>query len=304
MMLNGYLTIMINYMNYKNILVTGANGQLAQEIKEITGSSNTKHNYFFKSKENLDILNKEKIEEFIYKEEIKLIINCAAYTNVDLAEENPNLANNVNNKAVANLVEISEKYKVFLIHISTDYVFGSELNQTPYKEDNRTGPTSVYGKSKLHGENNIIRSNLNYLILRTSWLYSSFGSNFVKKILELSYKKNKLEVVIDQVGTPTYANDLAKFIFEIIERKQIKNKKEIYHFSNEGVCSWYDLAVQIVELSGNKVKVIPCSSDRYPSKVKRPAYSVLDKTKIKNDFEYEIPYWLDSLKVCLNKINK
>ena len=303
-MSNGYLTIMINYMDYKNILVTGAHGQLAQEIKEIINSSNTKHNYFFKAKEDLDILNKEEVKKFIYKEEIQLIINCAAYTNVDLAEENSNLADNVNNKAVANLVEISEKYEIFLIHISTDYVFGGELNQTPIKEDNQKGPTSVYGKSKLDGENNIVSSDLYYLILRTSWLYSSFGSNFVKKILELSNKKDELEVVIDQVGTPTYAKDLAKFIFEIIENEQIKNKKGIYHFSNEGVCSWYDLAVQIVKLSGNSVKVIPCSSDRYPSKVKRPAYSVLDKTKIKNDFEYEIPYWLDSLKVCLNKIKK
>ncbi len=276
----------------KNILVTGAKGQLGSELRAIVGG---KDNYFFTDVEELDITDREAIVKFIKQNKIAVVVNCAAYTNVDKAEEEEVLANLVNHKAVQNLAEVCVDNDIFLIHISTDYVFDGSKN-TPYKETDTTSPLGVYGKTKRLGEKAIEKLCKEYIILRTSWLYSSYGNNFAKKICALSAEKDDVRVVVDQVGTPTYAKDLAAFIPFLIEKDRYRGKADIYHFSNEGVCSWYDFAKEIVALSGNKCDVQPCLSCEYPTKVVRPNYSVLDKTKLKTDFDYEISYWKDSLK--------
>lgn len=281
----------------KNILITGANGQLGSEIRAV---ESRKSNYFFTDVAELDITDKTAIATFVCEKNIQLIVNCAAYTNVDKAEDDTKVADLINHIAVKNLAEVAAESKATFIHISTDYVFGGTKN-TPYTETEPTLPLGVYGKTKLNGELAVQQSGVEHLILRTSWLYSRFGHNFVKTIQRLSAERAELKVVFDQVGTPTNAADLANFIVFVIENDLYKNKKEIYHFSNEGVCSWYDFAREIVRLSGNKCEVKPCLSDEFPAKVTRPAYSVLNKAKLRNDFNYTVPYWRESLEIIMKK---
>ena len=276
----------------KKILVTGANGQLGSELRVLSVNSN--HEFLFTDVAELDITNREAVDNYVSEHGAEIIVNCAAYTNVDKAEDDTEMADNINHLAVKNLAEVSAKYKLILIHISTDYVFDGSKN-TPYLETDATAPLGVYGHTKLDGEKAVTDSGCDYLIIRTSWLYSSFGNNFVKTIRRLTAEKDSLKVVFDQVGTPTYAADLASAILEIIETGKYKSNSGIYHFSNEGVCSWYDFAIEIRNLSGNLCDIQPCHSDEFPSKVKRPNFSVLDKTKIKETFGLKIPYWKDSL---------
>ena len=277
----------------KKILVTGANGQLGSELRVLSVNSN--HEFLFTDVAELDITNREAVDNYVSEHGAEIIVNCAAYTNVDKAEDDTEMADNINHLAVKNLAEVSAKYKLILIHISTDYVFDGSKN-TPYLETDPTAPLGVYGRTKLAGEKAVTDSGCDYLIIRTSWLYSSFGNNFVKTIRRLTAEKDSLKVVFDQVGTPTYAADLASAILEIIETGKYKSNSGIYHFSNEGVCSWYDFAIEIRNLSGNLCDIQPCHSDEFPSKVKRPNFSVLDKTKIKETFGLKIPYWKVSLR--------
>ena len=277
----------------KKILVTGANGQLGSELRVLSVNSN--HEFLFTDVAELDITNREAVDNYVSEHGTDIIVNCAAYTNVDKAEDDTEMADNINHLAVKNLAEVSAKYKLILIHISTDYVFDGSKN-TPYLETDPTAPLGVYGRTKLAGEKAVTDSGCDYLIIRTSWLYSSFGNNFVKTIRRLTAEKDSLKVVFDQVGTPTYAADLASAILEIIETGKYKSNSGIYHFSNEGVCSWYDFAIEIRNLSGNLCDIQPCHSDEFPSKVKRPNFSVLDKTKIKETFGLKIPYWKVSLR--------
>ncbi len=296
-----------------NILVTGANGQLGNEMRIVTKGS--KDNYLFTDVVDvegqittiLDITNLDAIRSIVKEHDVKVIINCAAWTNVDGAEapEKHDLVELLNAKAPENLAIAMKEVGGLLVHISTDYVFGGDPYNTPCKEDQKGTPTGVYGLTKLHGEQNIQNSGADYLIFRTAWLYSEFGKNFVKTMLNLTATKPQLKVVFDQAGTPTYAYDLAKAIFGIIENRKYTGNTGIYHYSNEGVCSWYDFTKMIAEYSGQtECKIQPCHSDEFPSPVKRPAYSVLDKTKIKNIFEVDVPYWTDSLKKCINNLIK
>jgi len=274
-----------------NVLVTGANGQLGSEIQNNTHRIS---NYYFSDADSLDITDAQAIRAFVQQHAIDLIVNCAAYTNVDKAEDDCATAEAINHTAVAHLASVCKEFQLPLIHISTDYVFGGTKN-TPYSETDATQPLGVYGRTKLAGEQAIQNSGIEHLIIRTSWLYSlRFGNNFVKTIQRLSGERPQLKVVADQVGTPTNAADLADFIVQAIENAWYRGKREVYHFSNEGVCSWYDFAVAIVAASGNVCEVLPCTSAEFPSKVTRPSYSVLDKTKLKTDFGYRIPYWRDS----------
>ena len=274
-----------------NVLVTGANGQLGSEIQNNTHRIS---NYYFSDADSLDITDARAIRAFVQQHAINLIVNCAAYTNVDKAEDDCATAQAINHTAVAHLASVCKEFQLPLIHISTDYVFGGTKN-TPYSETDTTQPLGVYGRTKLAGEQAIQNSGIEHLIIRTSWLYSlRFGNNFVKTIQRLSGERPQLKVVADQVGTPTNAADLADFIVQAIENAWYRGKREVYHFSNEGVCSWYDFAVAIVAASGNVCEVLPCTSAEFPSKVTRPSYSVLDKTKLKTDFGYRIPYWRDS----------
>lgn len=274
-----------------NVLVTGANGQLGSEIQNNTHRIS---NYYFSDADSLDITDAQAICAFVQQHAIDLIVNCAAYTNVDKAEDDCATAEAINHTAVAHLASVCKEFQLPLIHISTDYVFGGTKN-TPYRETDATQPLGVYGRTKLAGEQAIQNSGIEHLIIRTSWLYSlRFGNNFVKTIQRLSGERPQLKVVADQVGTPTNAADLADFIVQAIENAWYRGKREVYHFSNEGVCSWYDFAVAIVAASGNACEVLPCTSTEFPSKVTRPSYSVLDKTKLKTDFGYRIPYWRDS----------
>ncbi len=279
-----------------NILVTGANGQLGSEIKAVK----RKGNYFFTGTKELDVTDKKAVQNFVELNNIDIIINCAGYTNVDKAEDEQESAKNVNYQGVRNLAKISNDKRIYLIHISTDYVFDGTKN-TPYNENDVTNPLGGYGRSKLKGEQAIQDICKNFLILRTSWLYSVFGHNFVKTIDKFSAEKEQLKVVFDQVGTPTNAQDLAEFIVYFIEKEYFKNNTGIYHFSNEGVCSWYDFAKEIVLLSNNICSVLPCYSSEYKTKVTRPNYSVLDKAKLRTDFSYDVPYWRDSLKKMYKK---
>lgn len=283
-----------------NILVTGANGQLGQELQHLPQTDGA--NYFFTDVEDLDITNFDSVEKFVAENKIKVVINCAAYTNVTRAEEEQDKAELINVQAVANLAKVAQDNDITFVHISTDYVFGGNHTNTPLKEEDQTDPQCVYGRTKCNGEQAILQSGCKHIIIRTSWLYSSYGNNFVKNILRLSQERDAINVVYDQVGTPTYARDLALVIKMIVESELI-NKQGIYHFSNEGAISWYDFAKAIVELSGCKSNVIPCKTEDFGSSVERPHYSVLDKTKIKQTLGMSIPYWRDSLKECLSKIN-
>lgn len=284
------------------ILVTGANGQLGNEMRIVSQPSKDRYIFTDVVEQDgvqttiLDITNLEAIRKIVRENDVKVIVNCAAYTNVDGAESNQELAELLNAKAPENLAIVMKEVDGLLIHISTDYVFGKEPYNTPCREDMVGTPTGVYGLTKLHGEQNIMASGCKYVIIRTAWLYSEFGKNFVKTMLNLTATRPELKVVFDQVGTPTYAYDLAEAIAAILKKPQTG----IYHYSNEGVCSWYDFTKMIAEYCGQtQCNIQPCHSEEFPSPVKRPAFSVLDKTKIKQTFGITIPYWVDSLKKCL-----
>ena len=291
-----------------NILVTGANGQLGNEMRIVAKDSKDK--YIFtdvvevggQETTILDITNLDAVRCIVKENDVKVIVNCAAWTNVDAAEDPDkyDLVELLNAKAPESLAIAMKEVNGLLVHISTDYVFGGDPYNTPCKEDQKGTPTGVYGLTKLHGEQNIQNSGVDYLIFRTAWLYSEFGKNFVKTMMNLTSSKPQLKVVFDQVGTPTYAFDLAKTIFDIIENRKYEGNTGIYHYSNEGVCSWYDFTKMIAEIAGNtSCDIQPCHSDEFPSPVKRPAFSVLDKTKVKEAFGLTIPYWTDSLRKCI-----
>ncbi len=284
------------------ILVTGSNGQLGSEIKEL---ANNDHNnlYFFTDRDSLDITDQEMIKSFIATNRIDTIINCAAYTAVDKAEEDEANANAINHLAVKYLAEIAKEKNIKLIHISTDYVFDG-TNCRPYVESDPTNPTSIYGATKLAGEKVMQEINpANSIIIRTSWVYSSYGNNFVKTMLRLGKERDELGVIFDQVGTPTYAKDLAQTILDIVP--QIANEKvEIYHYSNEGVLSWYDFAKEIMHMSKLECHIKPIETKEYPTPAKRPYYSLLNKAKIKKEFGITIPYWKDSVNACLKALGE
>lgn len=305
------------------ILVTGANGQLGNEMRIVCKGASDR--YIFTDVVNvegletttLDITDPQAVRQMVKTQDVRAIVNCAAYTNVDAAENNKELAEKLNSIAPQNLALAMKEVGGLLVHISTDYVFGGDPYNTPCKEDQQGTPTGVYGLTKLHGEQNImhILGEGSYIIIRTAWLYSEFGKNFVKTMLNLTATKPQLKVVFDQVGTPTYALDLANAIITILEdykqsltanlSTQNYSHSGIYHFSNEGVCSWYDFTKMIAEYSGQTFcDIQPCHSNEFPSPVTRPSYSVLDKTKIKASFGLTIPYWTDSLKKCINNIKK
>ena len=295
-----------------NILVTGANGQLGNEMRMV--SKDTNDNYTFTDVVEvegvettlLDITDADAIRKIVKEKDIRCIVNCAAYTNVDKAESDEPLCRKLNAEAPKLLAEAMKEVNGLLVQISTDYVFGGDPYNTPCREDQEGTPTGVYGKTKLEGERNIEAVGCDYVIIRTAWLYSEFGKNFVKTMLNLTATKPKLTVVFDQAGTPTYAYDLAKVIKTVLADYANENpengysKAGVYHFSNEGVCSWFDFTKKIAELAGNaECDIQPCHSDEFPSPVTRPAYSVLDKTKIKETFGVMVPYWTDSLKRCM-----
>ena len=283
-----------------NILVTGANGQLGNEMRRLGAVS--PNNYIFTDVAELDITNADAVMYVAKNYAIDVIVNCAAYTNVDKAESDEATAEMINATAVANLAVAMKEVGGTLFHVSTDYVFGSEGN-TPRTEDMPLNPLGVYGRTKLHGEQAIIDSGCKALIFRTAWLYSEFGNNFLKTMLRLTADKEQLNVVFDQVGTPTYAGDLALAIFSIIEAGVYEGNEGVYHFSNEGVCSWYDFAVEIAAAAGHtNCRINPCHSSEFPSPVTRPPYSVLDKTKIKNTFDIDIPHWRESMEYCIKRI--
>ena len=287
-------------MQSKKILVTGANGQLGMEMR-ILGAV-APNEYIFTDIDELDITDSDAVAAFVEQNGIQIIVNCAAYTNVDRAEEDEATAERINAEAVRNLAEAMKKVDGTLFHISTDYVFGGEGN-TPRTEEMPLDPLGAYGRTKLHGEQAIAEVGCKAIIIRTAWLYSEFGKNFLLTMLRLTKEKPAINVVFDQVGTPTYAGDLALTIFSIIEGDMYAGNEGVYHFSNEGVCSWYDFAQEIATAMGHReCKISPCHSDEFPSKVKRPAYSVLDKSKIKRTFGVEIPHWRESMYYCLKRI--
>ena len=280
------------------ILVTGGNGQLGSALRLASAESN--HRYIFTDIAELDITSAVAVEEFFEREKVNVVVNCAAYTAVDLAEEEEIIADYINHKAVENLAEACKRHNATLIHISTDYVFSGEAD-TPYNEECVPAPINAYGRTKWAGEKAVAESGCNAIILRTSWLYSEFGRNFCKTMRELTSTRPEIEVVADQFGTPTYAGDLAKAIVEIIESGQ-QTKYGTYNYSNEGECSWYDFAVEIARQSGNNgCKIAPCTTADYPTKAQRPRYSVLDKSKIKATFGIAIPSWQESLAECIKK---
>ena len=294
-----------------NILVTGANGQLGNEMRIVTKGSKDKYIFTdvveIEGQETtiLDITNLEAIRKMVKDNDVKVIVNCAAYTNVDKAETDQEFCELLNARAPEYLAVAMKEADGLLVHVSTDYVFGGDPYNTPCKENQKGTPTGVYGLTKLHGEQNIQKSGVDYLIFRTAWLYSEFGKNFVKTMMNLTATKPQLKVVFDQVGTPTYAFDLASAIFDIIENRKFQGNTGIYHYSNEGVTSWYDFTKMIAEFAGNKdCDILPCHSDEFPSPVKRPAFSVLDKSKVKETFGLTVPYWTDSLKKCMNNLMK
>lgn len=282
-----------------NILVTGANGQLGSELRKIGFTALDE--VFFTDVAELDITSYEAVAKFVEEHDIDTIINCAAYTAVDKAEDEPELAAKINTEAVANLAKVANKQDCLLIHVSTDYVFNG-MGEEPYTEKNNPCPVSVYGKTKLAGEEAIKKSGCLHIIIRTAWLYSTFGNNFVKTILRLAGERPELTVVSDQVGSPTYAEDLARAIVTIMEDDNRGMCEGIYHFSDEGVCSWYDFACEIVRISGLPCQVKPVTTAEYPTKTRRPAYSVLDKTKIKQTFGVSVPHWQESLAACMKEL--
>ncbi len=296
-----------------NILVTGANGQLGNCLRNASRHSND--NYIFTDVADLDaggihisrldITDAEAVKKMVRENDVNVIVNCAAYTNVDKAETDADFAELLNAAAVRNLADAIKENNGTLIHVSTDYVFGKEPYNVPCREDQKGTPTGVYGLTKLHGEQQIEKSGVKALIFRTAWLYSEYGRNFVKTMLNLTSTKPELKVVFDQAGTPTYAQDLADAIFDIVENRRMDGNEGTYHYSNEGVCSWYDFTKMIAEFAGNTgCDIQPCHSDEFPSPVKRPSYSVLDKTKYKDTFNARVPYWTDSLKKCIKNLSQ
>lgn len=284
-----------------HILVTGANGQLGNHMR--LQASGSKDEYTFVDIDQLDLTNEAAVWSYFRHNQVDVVVNCAAYTNVDRAEDEEELADRVNHQAVGYLAEACKTTGAMLIHISTDYVFGGNCNNTPCVESEPVNPTGAYGRTKLAGEVAIEKSGCKAIVIRTAWLYSEYGKNFVKTMRSLLSTKTILNVVFDQVGTPTYAGDLAKTIVTIISDSDHLSKTGLYHFSNEGVCSWFDFTKEIARQEGNKTcQVLPCHSSEFPSKVVRPSFSVLDKTKIKQTFGIAIPYWTDSLQKCINNL--
>ena len=282
------------------ILVTGANGQLGNEMQAIA-ADNPQHEYFFTDVRELDICDEQAVHAFVRDRAIEVIVNCAAYTAVDKAEDNAELCDRLNREAPGYLADAAEACGAALIQVSTDYVFDGTAYR-PYTEDAPTCPNSVYGRTKLAGEEEVLKRCKRAMIIRTAWLYSSYGNNFVKTMLRLGRERDSLGVVFDQIGTPTYANDLARAIQAAINQGIVRG---IYHFSNEGVCSWYDFTVAIHRLAGiTTCRVRPLHTDEYPAKAPRPHYSVLDKTKIKQTYHLDIPYWVDSLERCLKALGE
>ncbi len=288
------------------VLVTGSNGQLGMSLRKIAGES---HDFVFtdindipgQETVRLDITDKDAVMSMVCGEEkVDVIVNCAAYTNVDRAEEDSMTAELINSVAASNLAVAAKESGAVLVHISTDYVFGGDAC-VPYGEECGTDPKGVYGKTKLAGELAVKASGCMYIIIRTSWLYSPYGKNFVKTMRQLTSGKESLKVVFDQAGSPTFAGDLAGFIYGIIDNDML-DRSGVYHYSNEGVCSWYDFAVAIRDLSGNVCDISPCHSYEFPSRVERPHYSVLDKTRVKEVFGIRVPYWMDSLKHCIDEL--
>lgn len=293
------------------ILVTGANGQLGREMRVV--SKDSTHRYIFTDVTDipdaltigLDVTDAAAVISFVKENKVDVIVNCAAYTNVDKAETDVQACTVLNVKAPENLALAMKETGGFLVHISTDYVFDGEGADGPYSEDMPCSPSNVYGRTKLEGESAVAASGCRYIIIRTSWLYSEYGRNFVKTMLGLTATRPQLNVVSDQTGTPTYALDLAETIRHIVESGKSEGNEGIYHYSNEGICTWYDFAKAIAGYSGNAgCDIRPCTSDEYPSPVRRPAYSVLDKTKIKKVFGIEVPFWTDSLEECLKNITR
>jgi dTDP-4-dehydrorhamnose reductase len=288
-----------------NILVTGSNGQLGSEIKDVAASYKS-FRFFFMDLPALDICTSSQLEIFIIKNNIDTVINCAAYTSVDAAEENVVIAEQVNGAGVLNLVHALAKVNGKLIHISTDYVFDG-TGFLPYQELDKTNPMGVYGKTKRNGELAVINSDIDAIVIRTSWLYSAYGTNFVKTMRRLGKERNELNVIYDQIGTPTNASDLAKTCLDILaysKETNINTNGNVYHYSNDGVASWYDFARAIMDLGEVDCKIKPIETKDYPTAAKRPHFSILNKAKIKNDFEIEIPYWRDSLAICISKLKK
>lgn len=282
-----------------NILVTGANGQLGNEMR-VVAVEQKQLAYYFTDVAEMDICNEQAVERFVAENAVDCIVNCAAYTNVNKAEEDAVLCDKLNHLAPANLARVAAKYRIGLVHVSTDYVFNGE-HHVPYREDDATCPNSVYGTTKLAGEEAIRTIHPEVVIIRTAWLYSSFGNNFVKTMLRLGKEREELGVVFDQIGTPTYARDLARAIQHIIGSDVVPG---IYHYSNEGVCSWYDFTKAIFDLAGISTCCLkPLHTDEYPTPAARPHYSVLDKTKIKQTYGVEVPHWMDSLRECMKLID-
>ena len=282
----------------KNILITGANGQLGNEMR-VLSAENPEYTYFFTDVAELDICNEQAVSDFVKANNIHVIVNCAAYTAVDNAEDNVELCTKLNADAVGYLAKAAEANGAEFIQISTDYVFDGTAH-VPYQETELTCPNSVYGKTKLAGEQNALSLCSRSMVIRTAWLYSTFGNNFVKTMIRLGKERDSLGVIFDQVGTPTYARDLARAIFAAIRQGVVPG---VYHFSNEGVCSWYDFTKAIHRLAGiTTCSVKPLHTSEYPTKAKRPHYSVLDKTKIKEIYHIEIPYWMDSLQSCIAEL--
>lgn len=293
------------------ILVTGANGQLGNEMRLVAKGSSDEYIFTDVTEQKgaktifLDITDIDALRAIVKSKGVKCIVNCAAYTNVDKAETDEALCRKLNATAPESLAKVMKEVDGLLIHVSTDYVFGGDPYNTPCKEDQKGTPTGIYGMTKLEGEQNIIASGVNHIIIRTAWLYSEYGKNFLKTMLYLTATKPMLNVVFDQCGTPTYAGDLAAFIVDIISNKKYKGHTGIYNYSNEGVCSWYDFTVKIAEIAGNtNCDIQPCHSNEFPSPVKRPAYSVLDKTKVKTVFDIKVPYWTVSLRRCIENMKK
>ena len=285
-----------------NILVTGANGQLGREMQRLGAVS--PNNYLFTDVAELDITDAAAVSACVAEHGIDAIVNCAAYTNVERAEEDEAAADLLNRQAVENLARAAAEAGALLVHVSTDYVFDGRASE-PYTEESPTAPLGAYGRTKRAGEEAVVKAGCRYLILRTAWLYSEYGNNFLKTMLRLTAERESLNVVFDQVGTPTYAGDLALAIFSILEGGLDRGNEGIYHFSDEGVCSWYDFAVEIARATGrNRCRIAPCRTAEYPTKAPRPAYSVLDKSKLKQTFGIEIPHWRESMFYCLKRLQR
>lgn len=285
-----------------NILVTGANGQLGREMQRLSAVS--PNNYTFTDVAELYVTDAGAVRQAVAQTRAEVIVNCAAYTNVERAEEDEEAADRLNRGAAENLARAAEANGATLIHVSTDYVFDGTAH-TPYREDTAPSPLGAYGRTKLAGERAVMASGCRYLIFRTAWLYSEYGHNFLKTMLRLTSERDTLQVVFDQIGTPTYAGDLALAIFSLIETGRYAGNEGVYHFTDEGVCSWYDFAVEIAAAAGHGTcRIIPCHTSEYPTKAQRPAYSVLDKTRFKETFRMDIPHWREALIYCMKRLTE